>query len=688
MYGETSIKNGTIKTVCRQCDMHCGIIAEIVEGRIVKIRGNPEHPINRGRLCPKGPAAIDTVYHRDRLLKPLKKNNRGGFDEIPLATAMAEISERLFRVADTYGKPAVGAWQGEALGFAQQEMYPRRFLHGLGSPNFLSVNSLCYVSRYIAFRLVQGYWNPYPDYRNARCILFWGTNPPVSHCIVIKDVKAAREAGAKLVVIDPRSTAISRDADLHLQIMPGTDGALAWCLIGILIDRGKIDREFIRQYTVGFNEVSEYASTCTSSWASRITGLSEEKILECAEMIIKGVPKVVNYPGVSLEHQENGVDTVRTIAILGGIVGALDRRGGDFWPEPMKLSTLSLYDEIPLRNIRPLGAEEYPVLYDFYRECNTMKGLDAMLGKGPYPLKALLLCGGNPVNTNPNVKNVKKAFQSLDLLVVRDLFMTETAALADYVLPAASFLERSEIHTYSDQQWVALSHRVFTIPEVVDEYTFWRDLSHRLGFGEKYFPWRNEDEVNTWLLGPAGLSLEDFKAHPEGKEYTPLRYGKYEEKSLSTPSGKLECTSSYLEELGYPPLPVYKPPFYVVEKKDEYPYLCITGARKRVYLHSRYRNIPRFRKIYSRGEIEIHPGDARALQVREGEYLRVTSEVGALELPVKIVGEADILPGIIQITHGWEGRENVNLLTFDTITDPISGFPLLTSIPVQLNRIL
>lgn len=686
MCGETSIENGTIKTVCRQCDMRCGIIAELEEGRIVKVRGNPEHPQNRGRLCPKGPAAIDTVYHSDRLLKPLKKNSRGGFDEISLNTAMEEIAERLSQAADTYGRPSVAAWQGEALGFAQQEMYPRRFLHAFGSPNFLSVNSLCYVSRYIAYRLVQGYWNPYPDYRNARCILFWGTNPPVSHSVVMKDVKAAKAAGAKLVVIDPRNTDITQQADLHLRIMPGTDGALAWALIGILIEQGKFDGEFVEHYSVGFEEAAEYAGRCTPEWASRITGLSEQEILTCAEMIAEGRPEVVNYLGVSLEHQENGVDTMRAIAGLGGLAGALDRKGGDFWPETMGLNSLTLYDELPLKDVWPVGAEEYPVLYDFYRECNTMKGMDAMLGKGPYPLKALLICGGNPVNTNPNVEKVKRAFRALDLLVVRDLFMTETAAMADYVLPAASFLERSEVHTYPQHQWAALSRRVFTIPEVVDEYSFWRDLSHRLGIGERYFPWKNEDEVNRWLLAPTNLSHEELKAHPEGKEYAPIRYGKYREGALNTPSGKFEFTSAYLKEQGYVSLPVYQAPFYLQEKKEEYPYLLITGARKRVYLHSRYRNIPRFRKIHPQGEIEIHPRDAETFKAAKGDRLRVISEVGSLELPVNIVGEGDTLPGIIQITHGWERAENVNLLTYDTITDPISGFPLLTSIPVRLEQ--
>jgi anaerobic selenocysteine-containing dehydrogenase len=339
----------------------------------------------------------------------------------------------------------------------------------------------------------------------------------------------------------------------------------------------------------------------------------------------------------------------------------------------------------------PIGATEYPVLYEFYKECNTMMALEAMRDGAPYPLRALIVCGGNPANTNPNVAKVAEALGALDLLVVRDLFMTETAALADYVLPAASFLERSEIHIYSHYQWVSMSRRVLEIAGVVDEYAFWRDLAHRLGFGERYFPWENEEQVNRWLLEPAGVTADQLGNHPEGMEYKPVRFEKYRHRPLATPSGKFEFTSSYLEDLGFPALPVYEPPYYLRSRPESGGegrlHVLITGARKRVYLHSRYRNIPKFRRLHPRAEIELHPSDAMALGIGEGDPLRITSGTGSIVLPARILEAEAILPGLVQITHGWKGDGNVNRLTFDKITDPISGFPLLTSIPVRLERV-
>ena len=686
MYGETVIRNGSIPTICRQCDMRCGIRVAVKEGRITGISGLKAHPQNRGRLCPKGPAAIDTVYHPERLLTPLKKDRSGALREISMEQAMEEISEKLGAIAEIHGKRSIAAWHGEALGFAQQEMYPRRFLHSLGSPNFLSVNSLCYVSRYIAYRLVQGYWNACPDFQAARCILLWGTNPPLSHFTFMGPINEARRSGVKLIVIDPRITEIAASADLHLRPLPGTDGALAWALMNGLIQKGAYDREFVSRFSVGFEEAAQYAAGFTAETASGITGIPTERIEECGRLLAAAGARSVNYVGVSLEHQENGVNTVRAIACLGGLLGAVDREGGDPWPEPLGERSLTLYDRLPLLEQQPVGAAEYPVLYDLYKECNTMKAVDAMLGEGAYPLRALIVSGGNPANTNPNSGKVAEAFAALELLVVRDLFLSETARLADYVLPAASFLERSELHIYPHYQWVSLSRRILQIPGVLDEYAFWHDLAGRLGLAEEFFPWRCEEQVNRWLLEPTGLSAEQLEDRPEGLQYGAFRTEKYRRQPLNTPSGKFEFSSAYLRDLGYPALPVYEAPYFIRNRRAQYPFLLISGARKRVYLHSRYRNIPRFRRLHPNGEVELHPADAVELGIRQGDRVRVSSEIASIVLAAKILPGEAILRGLIQITHGWEGEANVNRITFDRITDPISGFPLLTSVPVRVER--
>jgi anaerobic selenocysteine-containing dehydrogenase len=273
----------------------------------------------------------------------------------------------------------------------------------------------------------------------------------------------------------------------------------------------------------------------------------------------------------------------------------------------------------------------------------------------------------------------------LDLLVVRELFLTKTAELAHYVLPAASFLERSELHFHTNYQMVTLTTKVLDTPGVQDEFTFWRDLAHRLGFGEKYFPWENEEEVTRWILEPTGISIDELKRHPEGYVYSPIKYKKYQDEPFPTPTRKFEFTSQYLKEFGYSEIPVYEPPRYLNHTDKEHPMILITGARKYLYCHSRYRNIPRFRTAIPMAEVEVHPEDAAKLGIEDGETVKVISEIGSLEIRAKIMHEDEILPRVLQITHGWDDA-NVNLITNDSLNDPISGFPLLKAIPVRLEK--
>jgi anaerobic selenocysteine-containing dehydrogenase len=443
---------------------------------------------------------------------------------------------------------------------------------------------------------------------------------------------------------------------------PGTDGAISWGWIHHLLESGRYDRDLAEKRSVGFEDLAAYAQAFTPERVARETGLDRHRLQTCARMIADCLPRVAGYVGVALEHQDNGVDTCRSIACLGGLCGALDAPGGDPW--------------------LPVGAKAYPVLYDLYHEPHAMTGIDAMLGVGPYPLRALLVAGGNPANTNPNTAKTTGALAKLDLLVVRDLFLTETAQFAHYVLPAASFLERSELHVYSHYQWLSLSRKLLEIPGVLDEYSFWRELAQKLGFGERYFPWKDETEVNRWLLEPTGLTLSQLEEHPEGLRYKPVRYHKQADQPLPTPSGKFEFSSRYLENYGYSALPQYRAPHGLRARSERFPFVLITGARKKVFLHSRYHNIARFRKLHPEAEVEIHPADAARLGLRDRQLLRLSSEVGQMEARARIVAEDEILPGVLQVTHGWEKEANVNRLTPDTVTDPVSGFPQLTSVPV------
>ena len=671
------------QTLCRMCDDRCGIDVHLEDGRIVDIVGNKDHLWNRGRLCVKARAAVDMVYHPDRILAPLKRTD-AGWQQIPLEQALDEIAARLAAVKEQHGARSIGVWKGEAIGFGQQETIARRFAHALGSPNYLSNDSMCYAARYFGFKLVDGAW-PVPDLENARCIVLWGANPPYAHPNMTQFVTAARRKGATLVVVDPRLSAIARRADFHANVRPGTDGAFAWGLIHQIVESGAYDKDFVERHTVGFAKVVDYARAFTPEAVEAETGVPAVTVRAIARAMEGAAPQVAAYVGNGLEHHENGVNNIRAIAILDGLLGALDREGGTFFKEAVPLRDLTLYEDVPLKHLGPLGADRFPVLYDLRQECHSMTAIEAILRDDPYPLRALIVTGANPALTNPNSTRVLQAFEALDLLVVRDLFMTETAAVADYVLPAASFLERTELHAHAKYQIVSVTREVVCWQDVQGEYEFWHDLALRLGIGE-YFPWEDETALNRWLLEPTGISLEELEAHPEGVEYSPPRPGRWRETGFDTPSGKVEFASQYLMDLGYDELPVYQSPAYRREPDAEYPFVLITGARKLLYLHSRFRNIPRFLTAIPGPEVEMHPDDAARLGVADGETVQVTSRIGSLELPVKVTAPNEILPGSLQITHGWR-EANVNLITHDDRFDPISGFPLMKSVEVRVEKV-
>ncbi|WP_053983641.1 molybdopterin-containing oxidoreductase family protein [Niameybacter massiliensis] len=675
------------KTYCRMCGTICGIDVHVEDGKVVEIEGMEEHVASRGRTCIKGSSGATWINLPQRLKKPLKKTENG-FVEIELEQAMDEIAERMQAIQEQYGKRAIGVWKGEGIGFCQQEELYRRFIHAIGSPNYFSNDTQCYAGRYIGFNLVYGTW-PAADYDNSKLIVNWGTNAPVAHSDWTQQMNKARANGGKFVTIDTKYNESARISDLYLQPKPGTDGALAWGVIRELIVRDAVNHDFINKYTVGYEDLKAYAQSFTPEFVEAETGIKQEQLFALVELFISQAPHITSWVGTGLEHQENGVNNTRVATYIDALMGAIDIKGGMLCTEGFGPSHLELNDEIPLKHLEPIGADKHPVIYDMRGECDTLTLMDAILTEKPYPMKGLILSAANPVLTNARADKVIDAFKQLDLLVVKDIMMTETAELADYVLPAASYLEREELHYQSTFQCVTLSKKVVDFG-LQNEYDFLKGLAERLGAG-KYFPWADEHALNEWLVEPTGVSLETIRQYPGGYNYKPITYKKYEvkaqkgEKSFNTPSGKIEFTSDYVASFGYDALAVYKRPRYLAED-NAFKYLLMTGARKHMYFHGRYRDIPQINRACPEAEIEMHPVDAQALGVVTGDRVRVTSRIGSLEIKVLVLHEKEIHPGSVQITHGWKDA-NVNLIMPDDRRDPISGFPALKSVEVNIEKI-
>ena len=674
-----------VNTFCRMCDNHCAItVHRDGNGQVSNIESYPDHPWNQGRICSRAGGAVEITNHPDRLLRPLKKVG-SGWQEIDLEQALDEIAERVADLQTNFGPESMSVWKGEATSFNQQEDLAKRFCRALGTPNYLSVDSLCFCTREIGWSLVYGSW-PKPDFRNSRCMLVWGSNPPAAHPPLTRQILKGQERGATLVVIDPRLSTIARQADIHVQPKPGTDGALAWGLAHQLIVNDWYDKDFVKSYTIGFDKVARYAADFTPGAVEVQTGVSAQTVIKIASLIHQAGSRFAQYTGNGIEHYENGVNNTRAIAYLNALCGSFDMKGGSVQVDGLGQQSLALYDEIPLRQLKRADGDKFPVMRDFRQECNTMTALDAILTGNPYSLKGMIMTAANPVITNPNSEKVRKALAALDLLVVRELFMTESTGLADYVLPAATFLERTELYVYGPIQTVSMSTRVQSIPGVQDEYQFWHDIAHRMDFGE-YFPWENESALNEWLLQSTDVDFKELQNSPQGIQYQQIKYKKWQHRPLTTPSGKVEFASSYLATQGYEEIGEYKAPRYLNNPKPEFPFSLITGARNHLTYHSSYRGIERFRAEYPDPHVEMHPDDADGSGITNGETVKLSSVVGSIEIPVKIVSRQEILLGVLQATHGWK-EANVNALTHDDILDPIDGFPVQKGVAVKVERVL
>jgi len=316
---------------------------------------------------------------------------------------------------------------------------------------------------------------------------------------------------------------------------------------------------------------------------------------------------------------------------------------------------------------------------------------DAILKGEPYPIKAMIISACNPALTFPNTQKVVAALEKLDLLVVMDYFISETAKYADLVLPASMFVERNDLcdlyKMASCLPYVIMRKQAVQQGECWPDLKFWLELGKRMGYTED-FPWKDEREVLSYILEPSGLKLEDLEIkHPEGIMYGKIKYEEYDRRGFKTPSGKVELYSEALKNKGYDPLPVHiEPPQSPINSPElarEYPLILSTGARNLVTIHSRLKDIPALKKRMSEPFAEIHPETAAKCGLVDGDMTLVETRNGRIN--IKIACTEDILPGIICIPHAWH-QANVNLLTDETPADPISGAPALKGLLCRIQK--
>jgi len=672
-----------IATICRMCDHGCGIEVGVDGGQPVSVKGRREHPFNKGWLCAKGRAAIDFFHHPRRLTTPLIKKD-GKFVPAEWDQSMDYAAESLNRLRDQYGPASLAIYHGEGVGHQEIKYYMKRFANVYGTPNFMGVGSLCNASRTIAETLTFGALTK-PDIHNTRFLMIWGGNPLISNEPFIPgEISRLKKRDGKLVVIDPRKTETASKADIHLAVRPGCDEVLALNMLHVIFREEIWDKAFAAEWINGFGHLFETVSADRFSpeAGQNVTGISSDLVRQVARSYALAKPAGI-FTGNGLEHHSCGVQTMRLLAILKAVTGNLDISGGDlFTPRP------SLHDitaPLSVPSIPPIGSEAFPLFCQARKEAHALSLAGAILDERPYPIKALIIAGGNPSLEWPNSTRTRRALQKLEFLMMIDVVQSPDSQYANVVLPACTFLERDEhrVSVYQNLPYITLRRRVVEPVHGLPDQMIWVKLAHHMGLGE-YFPWQSCEEGIDDLLHELGITYQDLISQGGIYEFDKRRYKKYEREGFSTATGKVEFYPKLLDDFGFDPSPVRENVGEFVEYGGEFPLLLTTGGNLPCYTHWQYRYISKLRKMSPEPAFEIHPVTANNYRISEGEMSEIRSPFGKIRLKACLTRR--ILPDTIHISQGWE-EANVNELTGAENADPISGFPNLKSTRCHIRKL-
>jgi len=651
-------------SVCtKDCPDTCGLLAKVEDGRITKVKGDPNHPFTQGFICKKAGYFPQHVHNEKRILTPLIRSGpkgTGRFEPIAWDEALDRVVEKIKEVSAEYGPEAILPYfYAGHMGMIQRNA-GHAFFHKLGASRLLA--TICGPAATTGYEATLGS-GPSTDLESvvdSDFIIIWGNNSLTTNVHAWPFYKKARKNGARLVVIDPYRTRTAKEADMHLMPMPGTDAALALGMMQVLISENLIDRNYIAENTVGFDELARRAAEYPPETASTICGVPPGDIRDLAVAYGKARAPFIR-TGWGPARQLRGAMAMRTIACLPALVGAFKKPGAGITRSlgggPSNLTRLTRPD------LCPRGT----------RVVNMVELGDALTRLQTPPIKLLYNFMSNPAAVAPQSALVHEGLRREDLfLVVHELFMTDTALLADIILPGASFLEMTDMYRAYGHNYLRLARPV--IPPVGQSrpnLAIFQQLAGRMGFEEEVFSLGEEDFIKGFLREEhpslRGFDHEAFwheKAVRLNIPANPYADG------FNTPSGKVEFFSQTWLNKGLDPLPcgqAWRDP----DGGNKYTLELITPPHH-LFLNSAFNEIPEIRKLAGRARVLINPQDARERDISQGDLVRVYNDRGACSLYAEVT--SDTQPGLL-VAEGlhWPrfapGGKGANQLTSQRLTD-------------------
>jgi assimilatory nitrate reductase catalytic subunit len=675
-----------VPTHCCYCGVQCGMYLKVAQNRVVGVEPRADFPLNHGMLCPKGATAYQTVNHPDRLLYPLMR--RGG-KESPLERAnwdevLETIATRFRAVQSEHGKDAVAIYSGSSMTNEKCYLMGKFARVALGTRHTDYNGRLCMSSATGANERSLGIdraANPISDMLHADCIFVIGANVGECFPIITSYLWQARDRGCKLIVADPRQTPIARTADIFLPLRSGTDSALLNAMLYVIINEGLVDEDFIRARTVGWEETKAMALQYPPERVARVCGLRPEAIIEAARMYGRAKAALI-YTARGLEHQSKGVDNGVAAANLALATGNFGRPGAGY-------GTLTGQGngqggrEMGQKASQLPGERDIEDAEDRAYICSVW-GIDEKdLPHAGYPatlmipamlrqeIRACFMICSNPMVSLPDQHTVERALRSLDLFVVTDFFLSETAELADIVLPGSVWAEDEGTVTSLEGRVIKYNKAVDPPGEARRDWEIVCELARRLGKGQ-YFNFHSPREIFDELR----LCTKGAKA-----DYWGISYEKIEAQNgvfWPCPSEEHSGTPRlYEERFGFPdgrarlhPVP-YIPP--AEEPDEEFPLILTTGRVIYHYLSgNQTRRVPFLKEQAPYPWVEMHEQTASRLGIGDGDWVTVRTRRGEMTVPALVV--RSIRPDTLFIPYHYGHRQAVNQLT-NPVLEPMLKIP-------------
>lgn len=665
-----------VKTICPYCGAGCGIYLGVRGDRVVSSRGDPDNPVNSGKLCVKGRFALKFVNSHERLKKPLIKVD-GRFVEVEWEEALSTVAERLSEYRGEEFAAVASAKCTNEENYILQKFTRTVMLSG----NIDHCARLCHAPSLKGLRMSLGsgaMTNSIAELEDSACILAAGTNPTETHPITAYSVIRAIRSGAKLVVIDPRRTRLSELADIHLQNRPGSDVPLIMAMCRFILEEGLHDTEFIESRTENFDEFRDAVMALDLEEVEGLTGVEVEDIRRAAITYASNQPASIIY-SMGITQHVDGTCNVIALSNLALLTGNLGKPSAGINPLRGQNNVQGACDMGALPDLLP----GYQSMDDSFRFSDKWGSpipgpgmtlpemFDAALeGR----LRAMYIMGENPLLSEPDTEKTRKALESLDFLVVQDIFMTETAELADVVLPACAWAEKDGTFTNTERR-VQLIRKALDAPgEARADWEIICMLAEKMG--AEGFDYESSSEIFNEIaeLVPSYAGISHGRLQDGGIQWpctshdhdgTPYLHSE----RFSTPTGR----ASFL-----------LPGYHVREVSEEYPFVLVTGRNLYQY-HTRSMTgrVPELDSFSDSEELLINPLDAADIGVGDGDLVMVKSERGSLEVRARIAEE--VMGGVVFMTFHF-AETPVNVLTGGDC-DPVSGMPELKFTPVSIRPV-